>query len=329
MEGSSHAPIQGRALSMTYYREPVIRDLDIDSDAGTIVGLIGPSGSGKTTTVRMLTGLLKPTKGSATIDGVVATRLDARHRQDIGYLPQFPALFPDLSLWENLSFHASMYGLPLRRRRHLRNLLEWLELGRHRRKRVSEASGGMQRRLALAAALVHDPKYLFLDEPTVGIDPILREKIWRELRIIRDAGRTLLVTTQYVGEAAYCDLVGLLSDGRMLMFDTPESMRRAAFDGDVVDVVLDRPPTRHELRRVERLDVVTGAVELRGPTDLRLLVVDADRTLPHIRERFEAIGLVVTEANEHVVDYDEAFVRVVERFRNGSAGASERDRAGT
>src|SRR5699024_3109436 len=150
-----------------------------------------------------------------------ATRLSAVQRRDIGYLPQVPALFPDLSLAENLSFHASMYGLPVRRRARLRNVLEWVELWNDRRTRVSNASGGMQRRLALAAAFVHDPSIAFLDEPTAGIDPILRERLWDRFREMRDAGKTLLVTTQYVGEAAYCDKVGLLSDGELLVFDTP------------------------------------------------------------------------------------------------------------
>ena len=107
---------------------------------------------------------------------------------------------------ENLNFHASMYGLPLRRRKRLRELLEWVELTDDRKKRVRDTSGGMQRRLALAATFVHDPRYLFLDEPTAGIDPILREKFWNQFRSLGAEGRTLLVTTQYVGEASYCDM---------------------------------------------------------------------------------------------------------------------------
>ena len=219
----------------------VVRGVDLQIAAGSIVGFIGPSGCGKTTTVRLLTGLYEPTEGWATINGTPAARLTDRERQRIGYLPQIPALFPELSLWENLSFHASMYGLRFRRRRRLRQLLEWVELAEHRDKRVREVSGGMQRRLALAASFVHDPPILFLDEPTAGIDPILRAKFWERFRELReDGGRTIFVTTQYVGEASYCDVVGLLSDGELLMIDTPDNLRRAAFDGEVIDVEFAR-----------------------------------------------------------------------------------------
>ena len=188
-----------------------------------------------------------PTSGTATIDGVPAHHLTSKQRSRIGYLPQSPALFGDLSVWENLNFHASMYGLALRRGKRLRQLLEWVELSDDGNKRVRDTSGGMQRRLALAATFVHDPSYLFLDEPTAGIDPILREKFWTQFRTLAGDGRTLLVTTQYVGEASFCDYVGLLSDGELLMFDTPQNLRRAAFDGEVIDVVLQRAPTDDQL----------------------------------------------------------------------------------
>jgi ABC-2 type transport system ATP-binding protein len=213
--------ISAAGLTKQFGDEVVVDDLHLEIDHGTIVGLIGPSGCGKTTTVRMLAGLLSPSEGTVEVDGRPAMRLSSSERARIGYLPQTPALFPELSLWENLSFYASMYGLPLRRRKLLRSLLDWVELTDDRRKRVSEVSGGMQRRLALAATFVHDPAFVFLDEPTAGIDPILREKFWERFRALAAEGKTVLVTTQYVGEASYCDLVGLLTDGELLMLDTP------------------------------------------------------------------------------------------------------------
>ena len=221
-------------LTKSFDDEPVVRDLDLRVPAGTVLGLIGPSGCGKTTTVRLLTGLLAPTSGQAEVDATPATELSHRQRSRIGYLPQIPALFPDLSLWENLNFHASMYGLRLRRRARLHQLLDWVELTDDRRKRVREASGGMQRRLALAAAFVHDPAIAFLDEPTAGIDPILRARFWEQFRSLRDAGRTLIVTTQYVGEAANCDVVGVLSDGELVFLGPPPELLEAAgvSDGD-------------------------------------------------------------------------------------------------
>jgi ABC-2 type transport system ATP-binding protein len=315
-------------LGMSFDGVPVLRGVDLEIAAGSIVGFIGPSGCGKTTTVRLLTGLYEPTEGWATINGAPAARLTDRERQRIGYLPQIPALFPELSLWENLSFHASMYGLRFRRRRRLRQLLEWVELEGHRDKRVREVSGGMQRRLALAASFVHDPPILFLDEPTAGIDPILRAKFWERFRELRDSGgRAIFVTTQYVGEAAYCDLVGLLSDGELLMLDTPDNLRRAAFDGEVIDVEFARRVDPADLAAVAALGTVIGAPEEVGPLRWRIVVNDADLALDQISATLSHGGLPVVDLKEHIVDYDEAFVRVIERSRRQRSAPSEALRA--
>ena len=190
------AVVRAEQVTRSFADQQVISPLDLEIEPGTILGLIGPSGCGKTTTVRLLTGLLAPTSGRATVFGRDACDLSSADRARLGYLPQTPALFPDLSLAENLSFHASMYGLPFRRRQRLDQLLEWVELGEHRHKRVADASGGMQRRLALAAAFVHDPDVVFLDEPTAGIDPILRDKLWARFREVAATGKTLIVSTQ-------------------------------------------------------------------------------------------------------------------------------------
>jgi ABC-2 type transport system ATP-binding protein len=217
---------------------------------------------------------------------------------------------------ENLSFHASMYGLPLRRRRRLEEMLDWVELSQDRSKRVVDASGGMQRRLALAAAFVHDPALVFLDEPTAGIDPILRDKFWAKFRDMAADGTSIVVTTQYVGEAGKCDLVGLLSDGELLLLDTPENLRRAAFSGEVVDVELRRPLDEGDLSRLQEQDFVVGEIERTGPTALRIVVDDADRAIADLGDALAGVGAEAVEIDEHIVDYDEAFVRVVERHRN-------------
>lgn len=319
------AAVSARALTRSFGDVDVIRPLDLDIEPGTILGLIGPSGCGKTTTVRLLTGLLAPTSGAATVFGRDACHLTSADRARIGYLPQTPALFPDLSLSENLSFHASMYGLPVRRRRRLDQLLEWVELGEQRRKRVVDASGGMQRRLALAAAFVHDPDVLFLDEPTAGIDPILRTKLWSRFREAADDGKTLVITTQYVGEAGQCDLVGLLSDGELLMHDTPANLRRAAYDGEVVDVRVARPLTDADLARLAALPMVVGSVERSSPNDIRIVVDRADEAADEIRRTLDDLGASAVEMEELVVDFDEAFVRVVERHRGTDRDSGDGD----
>ena len=308
------------ALRKSFDDVEVLHGLDLGVEPGTIVGLIGPSGCGKTTTVRLMTGLLAPTSGEASIGGTPSIDLTSAQRARIGYLPQTPALFPDLSLMENLSFHASMYGLPLRRKHRLRSVLDWVELTDDAGKRVADASGGMQRRLALAAAFVHDPDIVFLDEPTAGIDPILRDKIWRQFREVAATGKTLVVTTQYVGEAGMCDQVGLLSDGELLLVDTPVNLRRAAFDGEVLDVVTSRPLSAAELAGLNEQPFVVGEVERTDVSTVRIVVDDADHAADAVNRVFAEIGVEMFEVNEHEVDYDEAFVRVVQRHRSTSDG---------
>ena len=318
MVSAGDVTVSCSGLSKVFDDERVVDDLDLAIAEGSIVGLIGPSGCGKTTTVRLLVGLLEPSEGSATVWGTPSTRLSASQRQRIGYLPQIPALFPDLSLWENLSFHASMYGLRLRRRHRLHHVLEWVELDEHRDKKVREVSGGMQRRLALAAAFVHDPALVFLDEPTAGIDPILRNTFWEQFREMRDEGRTLCVTTQYVGEAAYCDHVGLLSDGELLLIDTPENLRKAAFEGEVVDIELSREVDPSEMTALSRVDGVLSGPELVSSRVWRLVVEDADEAIDRLDSELERSTLPIIETREHIVDFDEAFVRVIERHRSSA-----------
>jgi ABC-2 type transport system ATP-binding protein len=315
--GNGEAVIACQGLGKSFDGVPVVRNVDLRIAAGSIVALIGPSGCGKTTTVRLLTGIFQPTTGWAAINGTPSARLSDRQRQQIGYLPQIPALFPELSLLENLSFHASMYGLRIRRRQRLRQLLTWVELWDHREKRVREVSGGMQRRLALASSLVHDPPILFLDEPTAGIDPILRAKFWARFRELRETGRTIFVTTQYVGEAAYCDLVGLLSEGALLGIDTPENLRRAAFAGDVIDVEFSRRVEAADLAPITALDVVIAPPEEVEPRKWRIVVRDADTGERELAAAIQRSGLPVVDVQEHTVDFDEAFVRVIERSRRG------------
>ena len=218
--------VKCRNLVRTFGDQTVLDGVDLDVAPGTIVGLIGPSGCGKTTLIRILLGVREPTSGTVEVLGRQPDHFSASERARVGYMPQLPSLFPNLSIWNNLRFAAALYGVRRRgRRQRLRQLLDFVGLGDDGGKLLGHASGGMQRRLALAAALVHDPALIVLDEPTAGIDPILRERFWTHFQSLRDAGRTLIVSTQYVGEAADCDVVAVMFAGRVLAFDTPDGLR--------------------------------------------------------------------------------------------------------
>ncbi len=185
-----------------------------------IVGLAGPNASGKTTLIRCLLGRLTPTDGTSAIDGTPSTELGPDERRRIGYMPQREAIYEDLSPRENVAFFARLYGLdePMAA---VDRALSVVELSHRENDPVRELSGGMIRRASLACAIVHEPTILFLDEPTVGLDPELRATMWETFRTWRESGTLILVSTHYLGEATRCDRVLFLRDGRPLAFDTP------------------------------------------------------------------------------------------------------------
>ena len=249
--------ISARDVTRAFDGRIVVDDLTFDVSPGTILGVVGPSGSGKTTTIRMLTGTLGRTKGEIEVIGEDPMRFSRRVRGKLAYMPQLFSLYEDLSAQENVGFVAALYGIgPFRRTRRIERALEVVDLLDARHVFARDLSGGMQRRLELACALVHDPEVLFIDEPTAGIDPILRQAIWDELRRLRSEGRTLVVTTQYVSEAEYCDRVALILDGELVALDTPDALRQMVFGGDVLEITADRAVDpdllAHRGRRPER-----------------------------------------------------------------------------
>jgi ABC-2 type transport system ATP-binding protein len=291
-------------------------DLNFEVPTGTIFGMIGPSGCGKTTTVRLMTGLYKPDRGKLTVMGHTPSKFSPRDRERLGYMPQHFVLYPNLTVWENLNFVASLYGMGyFKRRQPLLQALEFVELSDARNRLGSQLSGGMQRRLELACTLVHNPLLIFADEPTAGIDPVLRGKFWDHFRHLREEGRTLFVTTQYVGEAVYCDMVAVMREGRIIHMDTPENLRKKALGGDMIRLVVDAPHVLEAARLFQQHPAIADVRRSRSqPGLLYLYTDDASATLPLIFQLMaEHPDITVEQAEKYVPPFDDVFVKLMEQ----------------
>ncbi|MDT3428846.1 ABC-2 type transport system ATP-binding protein [Paenibacillus forsythiae] len=215
----------------------VLEDISLEVRKAETFGLLGPSGSGKTTLVRLLTGIEEADSGEVHVLGVKVPRLSLLSQ--IGYMAQSDALYSELSAKDNLEFFASLYGLRKERRtKRIREVMEIVDLQEHLLKKVNQYSGGMKRRLSLAIALLHEPPLLILDEPTVGIDPVLRKSIWKELKALNERGTTIVLTTHVMDEAEKCDRLGMIREGRLLAEDTPANLLQATGASSIEEAFL-------------------------------------------------------------------------------------------
>jgi ABC-2 type transport system ATP-binding protein len=214
--------VETRELTRRFGPLTAVDRLTLRVERGEVFGLLGPNGSGKTTTIRMLCGLLQPTAGTAVVAGVDVTAAPERVKQRIGYVSQRFGLYDDLTAEENLDFYAAVYGLRgAARRARVAEMAAFAGLGGERRRLAGRLSGGWRQRLALACALVHRPALLFLDEPTVGLDPAARRAFWNAVYALAAQGTTVIVTTHYMDEAERCGRLALLSAGRLIALGAP------------------------------------------------------------------------------------------------------------
>src|SRR6266487_1560062 len=305
--------VDAQELTKKFGGEIAVNSLTMRVPRGTIFGFIGPSGCGKTTTIRMMTGIYRPTSGQLSVLGKNPVNFSKSDQEKIGYLIQQFVLYPELTVWENLNFAASFYGVSLFRYGRLNRLLEFVELKNDKGKLAGALSGGMKRRLSLAATLVHNPELLFLDEPTAGIDPLLRRKFWDYFKELQAQGHTLFVTTQYISEAAYCDLVGIMYEGKLLMVETPEELRRKAYGGDIIGIKTTEW-IRHENRqKLESLPFVRGKIRVINDQEIEVVVDEANTAIPALIEACKAEGVKIETIEQISPHFDDVFVKLIER----------------
>jgi ABC-2 type transport system ATP-binding protein len=270
-----------------------LQGLDLEVPEGEFFGLLGPNGAGKTTTIGILTTRVKATAGSARVGGADVTSDAVRVRQRIGVVPQRPNPDRSLNAVENLLFHAAYFGIPASvAAPRAGQLLEQLGISDKAQAKVDEMSGGQQQRLMIARALIHEPQVIFLDEPTVGLDPQTRLSLWEILRVLHQEGRTIVMTTHYMDEAdKLCDRIAIVDQGQLLELDTPAALKQRAPGGTLVEVTLagDAAPIVNAVRGLEGV----LRVEAKGPL-LRVYSDRGGRVISPVIQVAEDAGAAVT-----------------------------------
>jgi ABC-2 type transport system ATP-binding protein len=271
-----------------------LESLDLDIRAGEFFGLLGPNGAGKTTAIGILTTRVRPTSGKAIVAGSDVVDDSVRVRQRIGVVPQRPNADLSLNVLENLQFHAAYFGIPFDvATKRAYELLEQLGLSDKAAAKMAEMSGGQQQRLMIVRALMHEPDIIFLDEPTVGLDPQARLGLWDILRDLHDRGRTIVMTTHYMDEAdRLCDRLAIIDRGKLLALDTPQALKARAPGGTLLELVLDgdaMPATKlaETLAGISKVEAQDGI--LRAHSDR------GGQVLPALIEVAESTGRTVTD----------------------------------
>ena len=287
-----------------------VNGLNMDVYRGEIYALLGPNGAGKTTTVRMIMGLLKPTSGEIYVDGIDVVKNPSLVKKRVGYMPQFFSLYADLTVYENLDFLGRIYGLPREaRKKRIKELLKIAELSRFKDTIAGNLSGGLKRRLGLAATLIHDPNLIILDEPTAGVDPPLRRAFWKLFLDLKKEGKTILVTTHYMDEAENADRIGLISAGQLRAVGTPREIKRMVHGGDLMRIILQG---NADLDHLVNNEFVIGVLDHRKLGDSKaeviLVVRDFGSALPVISSELNRKKINVLLIEPVPITLEDAFI---------------------
>jgi ABC-2 type transport system ATP-binding protein len=311
--GTPPAAVRTRGLTRRFGQLVAVDHLDLTVRTGELYGFLGPNGAGKSTTLRMLCGILEPSEGEGWVLGIDLVAEPERVKSAIGYMSQRFSLYDDLTVAENLTFYARAYMVGRRERAaRIRQMIRLADLAGRERQLAGQLSGGYRQRLALACALVHGPRLVFLDEPTAGVDPVSRRTFWALIRRLADEGTTILVTTHYMDEAELCDTLGFIYQGRLIAHGSPAHIKTDAFRRTVIEVETD------DVRRAADVLAEWLPVEevVRIGTRLRCIMADGTGA-GEVRARLTAEGFVVRRVQDVEPSVEDLFVSFVDTERKG------------
>jgi ABC-2 type transport system ATP-binding protein len=307
--------IETEGLTRRFGNLVAVDHLNLAVRRGEIFGLLGPDGAGKTTTIRMLCAIMDPSSGRASVAGFDTKKEPEEIKKRIGYMPQQFSLYGDLTVDENLAFYADIFQVNRRvRRERKRRLLSFARLTEFRSRRAAHLSGGMQKKLALACTLIHQPEIIFLDEPTTGVDPVSRREFWDILTELHLEGVTLFVSTPYMDEAERCSRVALMFEGQVIICDEPANIK-SLVEGELLEL---RPDRLREASRI--VQALPGVLEVQTYGDLlHIFVDDAYGRMPAIGDKLKEAGIVVQNMRETRPRMEEAFISLIRaRAQKGS-----------
>lgn len=298
--------------------------LNVRVEAGQIYGFLGPNGAGKSTTIRMLCGIIAPTSGAGSVGGFDIVRESNRIKENIGYMSQRFSLYADLTVRQNIDFYAGIYKIPrAKRAARMRYVIDMAGLAGRENALTGELSGGWKQRLALGCAILHEPRILFLDEPTAGVDPISRRQFWDLIHEMKDAGVTVFVTTHYMDEAEHCDTLSLIAAGRLVATASPRELKTRTITGALIAVTAS--PTGNAL------DALRAAPDLRAAQvfgrSIHVQGASEESAVRAARDALGAAGCAVDAIEPIRPSLEDVFIALVEaqsrtesdRFEGGGA----------
>jgi len=308
--------IETHDLTRKFKNVVAVDNLNLRIEKGEIFGLVGPDGAGKTTTIRLLCAIMDPTDGSARVAGFDVVKEAEEIKKRIGYMAQRFNLYGDLSVLENLNFFADIFAVSgEERKERIDQLLAFARLTEFQDRRAAQLSGGMQKKLALACTLIHQPEILFLDEPTTGVDPVSRREFWDILSDLHLRGVTLFISTPYMDEAERCSRVGLMFEGDIIVCDEPEKVKELV-SGELIEL---RPKELRQARDV--VAEMEGVLEVQTYGDLLHIFVDSvAKRVPELKARLATQGIEVDRLRQTRPRMEEAFISLIrKRILEGKA----------